>query len=130
MIRTQGLRRFNGAALGLGYGWLAVAGLTWLLGGAPTGDAAHDIVIHATFLGFGVSMVMAHALIIFPAVLGRPLPYRAALWGPLALLHGGLLLRVAGDLAGRGPVWQGGSVLTVLALLAFVATAAWSVVRG
>jgi hypothetical protein len=53
----------------------------------PGGDAAYDVVIHAVFLGFGVSMIMAHAPIIFPAVLGRPLPYRPAMWLPLGLLH-------------------------------------------
>ena len=45
---------------------------------------------------------MAHAPIIFPAVLGRPLPYRPWFWLPLALLHGGLLIRVIGDALGRG----------------------------
>lgn len=87
-------------------------------------------MIHTTFLGFGVSMVMAHAPIIFPAVLGRPLPYRPMLWLPLALLHGGLLFRVVGDALGRGALWQGGSVVTVVSLLVFAASAAWCVVRA
>jgi hypothetical protein len=38
-----------------------------------------DAVIHAAFLGFAMSMVMAHAPVIPPAVLRRPLPYHAAL---------------------------------------------------
>ncbi|WP_223202091.1 hypothetical protein [Propioniciclava sp. MC1595] len=131
MVRTTtGLRRYNGAALLAGYAWLAVAGLVWLVGGAPGSDAAYDVVIHTTFLGFGVSMVMAHAPIIFPAVLGRPLPYRPILWLPLALLHGGLLFRVVGDALGRGALWQGGSVVTVVSLLVFAASAAWCVVRA
>lgn len=131
MVRTTtGLRRYNGAALLAGYAWLAVAGLVWLVGGAPASDAAYDVVIHTTFLGFGVSMIMAHAPIIFPAVLGRPLPYRRVFWLPLALLHGGLLLRVVGDALGRGALWQGGSVVTVVSLLVFVVVSAASVVRG
>lgn len=131
MVRhTTGLRRFNGSALLLGYGWLVVGGLVWLIGGTPTSDAAYDVVIHTTFLGFGVSMIMAHAPIIFPAVLGRPLPYRPLLWLPLVLLHGGLLIRVIGDALGRGVLWQGGSVVTVVSLLVFVVTGAYSVVRG
>ncbi len=131
MVRTTtGLRRYNGAALLLGYGWLALAGVVWLVGGAPSSDAAYDVVIHATFLGFGVSMVMAHAPIIFPAVLGRPLPYRPSFWLPLVLLHGGLLLRVVGDAAGRGALWQGGSVVTVVSLLVFAVTAVSSSVRA
>lgn len=131
MVRTTtGLRRYNGAALLLGYGWLVVAGLVWLIGGAPSSDAAYDVVIHTVFLGFGVSMVMAHAPIIFPAVLGRPLPYRPSFWLPLVLLHGGLLIRVLGDAAGRGALWQGGSVVTVVSLLVFAATSVASAVRA
>ena len=130
MVRTEGLRRYNGAALLAGYAWLGVAGLVWLVGGVPGGDAAYDVVVHAVFLGFGVSMIMAHAPLIFPAVLGRPLPYRPAMWAPLGLLHAGLVLRVVGDILGRGLPWQIGSVVTVLSLLAFAATAAFSAVRA
>ena len=115
MVRTHGLRRYNGAALLAGYGWLGVAGLVWLIGGVPLNDAVYDVAIHAVFLGFGVSMIMAHAPLIFPAVLGRPLPYRPAMWLPLALLHMGLLVRVLGDALGRGLAWQIGSVITEIA---------------
>ena len=130
MVRTHGLRRYNGAALLAGYGWLGVAGLVWLIGGVPLNDAVYDVAIHAVFLGFGVSMIMAHAPLIFPAVLGRPLPYRPAMWLPLALLHMGLLVRVLGDALGRGLAWQIGSVITVLSLLTFVVTAFLSAVRA
>ena len=58
------------------------------------------------------------------------MPYRPILWLPLALLHGGLLFRVVGDALGRGALWQGGSVVTVVSLLVFAASAAWCVVRG
>jgi len=37
----------------------------------------YDAVVHAIFLGFVISMVMAHAPVILPAVLRRPLPYRS-----------------------------------------------------
>ena len=65
-------------------------------------------------------MIMAHAPIIFPAVLGRPLPYRPISWLPLVMLHAGLAARVVGDLSGNNASWQAGSVITVLALLAFL----------
>lgn len=131
MVRsTTGLRRFNGAALLAGYGWLAVGGLVWLIGGAPGSVAAYDVVIHATFLGFGVSMVMAHAPIIFPAVLERPLPYHRVLWLPLVLLHGSLAVRFLGEALTARATWQVGAVGTVASLLVFVASAAWSGVRA
>lgn len=119
-IRTTGLRRYNAAALLAGYGWLGLAGLVWLIGGSPDTTARYDIVIHGTFLGFAVSMIMAHAPIIFPAVLGRPLPYKPISWLPLVLLHGGMTIRVLGDLTGHNTIWQLGSVLTVVSLLVFL----------
>lgn len=119
-IRTDGLRRYNAAALLAGYFWLSVAGLTWLIGGPPDTQPRYDTTVHATFLGFAVSMIMAHAPIIFPAVLGRPLPYRPISWLPLAMLHLGMTVRMAGNLVGAPALWQTGSVITVLALLVFL----------
>lgn len=130
MIRTSGLRRYNATALLLGYGWLIVAGVTWLVGGPATHHAGYDVTIHATFLGFGVSMIMAHAPIIFPTVIGRDLPYRPVLWAPLVLLNMGLLARVPGAVLGMTRLWEVGSVLNIVAMLTFVVTAAVVVVRG
>jgi hypothetical protein len=129
-IRTTGLTRFMAASMLAGYFWLAVAGTVWLLGGTATDGARYDAVVHAVFLGFTLSLVMAHAPVILPAVLRRPLPYRTAMWAPLALLHGSLALRLwLGDALGRSWAWQAGGVLNVTALLLFVAVAAWSATR-
>ena len=130
MIHTDGLRRYNAAALLAGYFWLGAAGLTWLLAGVPEQHATYDIVIHATFLGFGVSMVMAHAPIILPAVLGRSLPYRPVSWVPLIALHVGMLARVVGVVGDWTPLWQAGSVLALTALLLFVVVSLVLVVRA
>ena len=65
-------------------------------------------------------MIMAHAPIIFPAVLGRPLPYRKVSWVPLAMLHAAMALRIAGNAAMSTVAWQIGSVLTVVAMLVFL----------
>lgn len=119
-IRLDGYRRYNGAALMAGYVWLVLGGGCWVLFGVPTTTGAYDVVIHAVMLGFGVSMVMAHAPSIFPAVIGRPLPYRPISWLPLVLLHVGVVVRVVGDATGNTAAWQAGSVLNVLSLLVFV----------
>jgi hypothetical protein len=129
-LGLSGQRRYVAAALLAGYANLAVAGLVLTVAGISQSSGTYDVVVHGVFLGFGVSMVMAHAPVILPAVLGRPLPYRPVLWAPLGLLHAGLLARFTGALSGISPVWQWGGIVTVLAMLAFLATAAVLVVRG
>ncbi|WP_344062488.1 hypothetical protein [Nostocoides vanveenii] len=69
---------------------------------------------------------MAHAPVIFPAVLRRPLPYRTAMWAPLVLLQVGLAFRIPlGNGFGRQRLWELGGILNVAALLLFVATTVW-----
>lgn len=129
MIRTSGFRRFNAAALLAGNVWLAIAGVTWLVAGRPETTGTYDLVIHGVFLGFGFSMIMAHAPTIFPAVLGRPLPYRPVMWVPLAVLHLGMLYRAMGDVVGADELWQTGGAVTVVGILMFAVTAVFSVAR-
>ncbi len=128
-LRLDGQRRYLAVALLAGYVNLALAGVVLAMYGLGAGQGTYDVVVHGVFLGFGVSMVMAHAPVILPAVLGRPLPYRPVLWVPLVLLHTGLALRFTGDLAGQTTLWQVGGVVSVVAMLAFVATAVVLAVR-
>ncbi|MCL3862784.1 hypothetical protein [Actinotalea sp. K2] len=130
-IRSTGLPRYMAWCLLAGYGWLLVAGGTWLLLGSVTAGPAYDAVVHAVFLGFTLSMIMAHAPVILPAVLTRPLPYRPVLYVPVALLHASLLLRIAvGDLHGQAWALQVGGALNIAAVLLFLLLAVWSSVRG
>ena len=122
LIRSTGLPRFAAAALLLGYLWLAVAAATLLLGGRPVGTA-YDVVVHATFLGFAMSMILAHAPVILPAVLRVRLPYTAWMWLPLVLLHTTLLARVLGAVLEAVGLWESALVGNVVALLLFVVTA-------
>ena len=126
-VRATGLPRFAAVALLLGYAWLVVAALGLLLAGRPVGDG-YDVIVHATFLGFAMSMVLAHAPVILPAVLRVRLPYHRAMWVPLLALHATLLARVAAlGLVGVGlralPVWQLALIGNVAALLLFLLTA-------
>jgi hypothetical protein len=130
-VKATGVARFMALGMLGGYLWLAVAGAVWLVAGAVRGGAPYDAVVHAAFLGFTMSMVMAHAPVILPAVLRRPLAYHPALLVPLGLLHASLALRVwVGDAMGHPLAWQVGGVANIVALLAFVATAVWSVTRA
>lgn len=128
-LRLAGQRRYLAVALLAGYAHLALAGIVVALAGLPGGRATYDVAVHAVFLGFAVSMVMAHAPVILPAVLGRALPYRPALWVPLVLLHGGLMVRFTGSLAELPDLRRAGGILTVAAVLAFLLTAVTLVVR-
>lgn len=128
-IRSVGLPRYTAANLLLGMAWLAVAGITWLTLGPQPDGPGYDIVVHAIGLGFAMSMVLAHAPIILPAVLIRPLPYRPVLYLATAALQLSLILRVAGEARGAGLAWQAGGAGNVAALLAFVAMAAVLVLR-
>ena len=127
-IRSTGLPRFMAACMLAGYAWLGVAGTIWLVAGPATAGARYDAVVHAVFLGFTLSMIMAHAPVILPTVLRRPLPYSPLLAVPPVLLHGSLVLRLwLGDAHGVVGAWRWGGVLNIAAVLLFVLLAAGSV---
>ncbi|MFI2436317.1 hypothetical protein [Streptomyces sp. NPDC018693] len=125
LLRSTGLPRFTAACLLAGYAWLGLAGTLWLLAGPVTDGTRYDAVVHAVFLGFVLSMIMAHAPVILPAVLRRPLPYHPAFAVAAWLLHLSLALRVViGDLRDVRGAWQLGGALNIAAVLLFVLTAA------
>ncbi|GAA1186045.1 hypothetical protein GCM10009584_30170 [Ornithinimicrobium humiphilum] len=121
LVRSTGLPRFAAAALLLGYGWLLVAGLGLAVLGSPDPTTAgYDVVVHATFLGFAMSMILAHAPVILPAVLRARLPYSTPMWVPLAALHTSLLARVVTVLRDASDGWQVALVANVAAVLLFL----------
>lgn len=121
-IRMSGQSRFMAAAMLGGYLWVAVSGLALLL--MPGAAFAYDLTLHALLIGFVLSMVFGHALIIFPAVAGVVLRYRPALYLPLALLHVSVLLRVTGDVLELSAIRVASGPITAAALIAFAATMA------
>ncbi|MEN8652564.1 hypothetical protein ABCR94_18660 [Streptomyces sp. 21So2-11] len=125
LLRSSGQSRFTAACLLAGYAWLALAGVLWLVIGPITGGRYYDALVHAVFLGFVMSMIMAHAPVILPAVLRRPLPYHPLLALPAWLLHTSLALRVLiGDLRDIEWAWRLGGALNIAAVLWFVIAAA------
>ncbi|MGC3953048.1 MAG: hypothetical protein QM804_02145 [Propionicimonas sp.] len=129
-LRLAGQRRYIAIALLAGYLQLAVAGGVLTVRGLVADQAGYDVAVHGVFLGFALSMVMAHAPVILPAVLGRNLPYRPVLYLPLTLLHVGLIVRFGAALAGCNELWKVGGIVTVVSLLVFLLTALTLVVRG
>jgi hypothetical protein len=130
-IRARDLVRYMAACMLAAYFWLAVAGTVWLVGGPATEGVRYDAVVHAVFLGFTLSMVMAHAPVILPAVLRRPLRYHPSMLVPAAALHASLVLRLwVGDALGLHLAWQVGGALNIASLLGFVGVAIWSTARS
>lgn len=130
-IRGRGVTRYMAAALLVGYAWLAVAGGLWAGAGQLADGPVYDAELHAVFLGFVMSMIFAHAPVIVPSVLGRPLPFRPILYVPLVLLQASLVLRLAGgDWAGSTGAWQWGGSLNEVAIVLFLVMAAVLVIRS
>lgn len=130
-VRSTGLTRYMAVCLLAAYGWAILGAGIWALLGPVTAGPGYDAVIHAFFLGYTMSMIMAHAPVILPAVIGRPLPYGPALYVPVALLHLSLLVRVVGgDRLGWVPALEAGGALNVAAVLLFLVFAVVASVRG
>ena len=130
-VRRQGLTRFMAVCLLGGYLWLGLGGAIALTTGAATPGVLYDAMLHAVFLGFVMSMVFAHAPVVFPAMLGIPLPYRPVFYLHVGVLDLSLILRVVGDTVdslGRWRVW--GGLLNVIALLLFIFNTAGSFARN
>jgi hypothetical protein len=134
-VRREGLPRFIALSLLAGYVWLGIGGLIWAW--ASPVDAigsysffAYDAMLHSVFLGFVFSMIFAHAPIIFPAVVGRPLAYRRAFYAHVLALHLSLIVRVSGDLFASFSVLKWAGVANVIAVLLFLANSGYSMVAG
>ena len=129
-VRLSGLTRFIAVCLFGGYVWLGAGGALWLVyGGAPAGPV-YDAILHAVFLGFVFAMIFGHAPLIFPSVLGRPMAYLPAFYGPLVVLHVSLIFRIAGDLLNIAPLRQWAGLLNGVALLLFLGFTALALGRG
>ncbi len=131
LVNTKGLPRYMAVCLLAGYVWLLVPAGIWIVVGMVDSGPAYDAALHAIFLGFVMSMIMAHAPVILPAVLRKPLPYRWFLYLPVALMHASLALRLLGGDAWGG-VWalHWGGAFNVIAILLFVVLAITSAIMG
>lgn len=120
-LRQPGLPRFMARCLIVGYLWLAVGGLLWIcftefFAAGPV----YDAMLHTIFLGFVFSMIFAHGPVILPTITGMKLPFHDFFYLHAALLHIGLILRVAGDLNDSTWAQKSGGALNALAILLFL----------
>ncbi len=119
-VRQAGQTRFFAICMLLGYGWLGLAGVALLLHSPSTTTFGYDIALHAVLIGFVISMVFGHVLVILPAVTRWRVEYSPWLYGPLTLLHASILVRGASGLAEWSWLREISGLIAVLAIAAFI----------
>lgn len=131
LIGATGLPRYMAVCLLAGYLWLLGAAGIWLVAGEVSSGPLYDALLHMIFLGFVMSMIMAHAPVILPAVLRVPLPYRSLFYVPVALLHFSLAVRtLVGDARGDTDALAWGGILNVASIVLFLLLAVGSAIVG
>ena len=127
-IRLPGAPRFMAACMLAGYAWMIVAGSIWVICGPVFSGYGYDTVVHALTIGFALSMVLAHAPAIIPAIARRDLPHNRAMWAVWGSLQLGLVIRaLAGARMAEG-AWQFGGALDIAGVLAFVVVTVTTIV--
>lgn len=115
------LARYIGVATRLAYVWLAVAGTLNIAVDVPAG-LSYDAALHALFVGFVITMILAHAPIVLPAILGGAVGFQRSLYAPLVTLSVSVAVRVAADLLGSAEGRAIGAVGVGIALPLFAVT--------
>jgi hypothetical protein len=129
-IRTAGAPRYFAACMLAGYAWLGVAGILMLAISPSAAAFRYDLMLHAVLIGFVLSMVFGHALIILPAVARLRISYSPALYAPLVILHASVAMRMAGGLGEWNSLRQWSGVATALAIVMFAAALIWGAVTS
>ena len=128
-VRLSGQIRFTALCMLLGYCWLLVAGLELLARPLQLATYWYDAVVHAITLGFVLSMVFGHSLIVFPSVVGLTLRYSPGLYVPLLILQLSVAIRIASDFSGWMEARTASGFLTIAALFAFAVAVAVAAMR-
>ncbi|MBE7411161.1 MAG: hypothetical protein L6Q54_00260 [Leptospiraceae bacterium] len=100
-VQKTGLARFSAFSLLIGYVWLGVSGVLFILMQDLKPGYYYDSVVHSFFLGFIMLMIFGHAPIIFPSVLGVGFVYSPIFYIHVLVMNFALVLRVYGNLTGN-----------------------------
>lgn len=121
------LTRYIASCLVLGFIWLGIGGVLSLVFGAQFAGPRYDAVLHVVFVGFVISMIIGHAPIIFPAILGAPINFLSTFYVHLILLHASLVIRVLADYANWHTIRMWGGLWNVVAILLFIIMTIFSI---
>jgi hypothetical protein len=116
-LRSGGLTGFTAICLVSGYLWLGLGGI--LLPFAASAGLGYDAALHAILLGFVFAMVFGHAPLVFPTIIGRPIPYTPLFFTHLLILQASLILRLSGDLLENPDIRLWGGIGNAAALAIF-----------
>ncbi len=120
-VAQSGSSRYIAIGVLGGVAWLAAAGLLLAWWPLPPAGPRYDAMLHAVLVGYVFSVVLAHAPTMLQAVAAVHVPFTAALYAPMAVLHVSVLVRIAGDLADVLWLRRIGSIGNALALALFAA---------
>lgn len=119
-IKSVQWTKYSAWSLLTGYVWVIIGGIFGIFYGLPKAGVIYDALLHIFFVGFVFSMIFAHAAVIIPSLTGKIVPYSRYFYLPLILLHGFLILRIAGDLLFWDVVRKIGSYGNIAAILLFL----------
>jgi len=129
-IKSVEWTKYSAWCLLSGYAWLIITSITGLITGLPYAGPVYDALLHMVFVGFVFSMIFAHASVIIPSLSGKIVPWSRYFYLPFFLLHGSLLLRIAGDFIGNFSIRAIGSWINVIAILLFLGGIVFRLLRG
>jgi hypothetical protein len=121
-IRRPEPARYIASSLLGGYGWLAAGGLIWLIGPELKSGFVYDATLHVVLLGFVISMVFGHALIILPGTLRLHIDFQRRFYAHLLLLHASVALRLYADFETDFELRRWAGLLNAIAILIFLAS--------
>lgn len=122
-LRSKGQYRYTAVALVTGYIWLLLTACFLPL--PAVSGLWYDVVLHCFFLGFVFSMIFAHAPVILPGILHKPVKlYRPVLYGWFMLMQLSLAGRVVSDLLPDTRCRKIFGLLNGISILAFMLTIA------
>lgn len=120
-LKREGHYHFLGLALLLAYLWLMISGVLAMR--EMENPYLYDAVLHSFFVGFVLSMILAHAPIIFPGIWGIKItPFHPVMYIWLAGLHASLFIRIYGDMAENFELRKLGGIYNGVFFLLYILT--------
>lgn len=128
-LTLGGQRQYTGWCLTTGYFWLGLGGIIRFLYPVAGAGYPYDAFLHSVFVGFVFTMILGHAFLILPGVMGVQPTFHRGFYLPLVLLEASLAVRVGADLLHLSHGRQLGGLVNTLAILLFAGMLVDSVVR-